>query len=68
MKECVGLMELKKQRLRLIKERYRELILKRRHEQEKQLALLYDWDDEPDILDDATLARELRRINGDDEE
>ena len=62
-------MELKKERLRLIKERYRELILKPREEREKQLSMvmMYDWDDEPDVLDDATLARELRGHTDEDE-
>jgi len=50
-----------KDRLKLIKERYRELILKPREEKEKELDVLYDWNDEADVLDDAVLARELRR-------
>ena len=55
-------MEMMSDRLRLIKERHRVLILKRRPQsEEEEVDLFYDWDEEPDIFDDAILARELRR-------
>ena len=55
-------MEMMSDRLRLIKERHRVLILKRRRQSEEgEVDLFYDWDEEPDIFDDAILARELRR-------
>jgi len=57
----------RKERLKLIKERYRELILKPREDKVNEAEILYDWDDEPDVLDDAVLARELRRQRDDDE-
>lgn len=66
-RRSVILMELK-ERLQLIKDRYREVILKRRQELERELEMLYGWDDEPDVLDDASLARELRRQREEQEE
>ena len=62
-------MEMMSERLMLIKERHRELILKRRQQnEEKEVDLFYDWDEEPDIFDDAVLARELRRQQDDFED
>ena len=60
-------MELK-ERLKLIKDRYQELILKPREEKEQEVDVLYEWDDEPDVLDDAVLARQLHRRSGDGDE
>ena len=55
-------MEMMSERLRLIKERHRALVMKRRQQtEEAEVDLFYDWDEEPDIFDDAVLARELRR-------
>ena len=54
--------ELKMERLRLIKERHRELILKPREEDGPNFGdIFYDWDETADVFDDATLAREMRR-------
>ena len=61
-------MEMMSDRLRLIKERHRVLILKRRRQSEEEVDLFYDWDEEPDIFDDAVLARELRRQQDDFED
>mgnify|MGYP006971799870 CR=1 FL=1 len=67
LEECIGIMELK-ERLKLIKDRYQELIVKPREEKEKEVEVLYEWDDEPDVLDDAVLARQLRRQREDGDE
>lgn len=67
LEECIAIMELK-ERLKLIKDRYQELILKPREEKEQEVDVLYEWDDEPDVLDDAVLARQLHRRSGDGDE
>ena len=62
------LQELRRERLKLIKERHREIILKPREEKEREIQMLYEWDEEPDVLNDAMLARELRRQMDEDED
>jgi len=54
-------MEMMSERLWLIKERHRELILKRHKQSEQEINPFYDWDEDLNVIDDAVLARELRR-------
>ena len=53
-------MDLKQQRIRLIRERHRKLILEPRRRME--YALLEDWDDEP-VFDDECLAGKFVQLD-----
>ena len=58
-------MDLKEQRIRLIRERHRKLILEAR--QRLEYALLEDWDETP-LFDDEELAGKFAQLTGHTEE